>query len=151
MTHGDTNLLFDLVARKCDCLAQLRDLAVRQWHFIERDEMHALMQALGAKQQMLGRLQDLDRRLAPFRGEDAEGRPWPTVERRQQCRDLLARCESLLAETLQWERQGEVLLRERRDLAAARLAEATAAVEARDAYAVDIPRDPPRLDLCSER
>jgi hypothetical protein len=140
-----------LVARKRACLAELHDLAGRQLALINADQMTDLFRVLDAKQRSLGALAAVERELAPFREQRPEDRAWPTAEERACCRELLAGCERLLAETLERERAGEELLRRRRDQAAERLAEAAGAVQAREAYAAHDAPGPRRLDLHSGR
>jgi len=95
-------------------------------------------------------LQQVERQLDRFRGEDPQQRRWRTPEARQECAVDLAECESLLAGIMALEKQSEQELVQRRDEAAARLAGVHAAGQARSAYLAPPQLAAGNLNLVSE-
>lgn len=147
----DTLLLADLVGRKFNCLAQLFALGRQQTELIGAGDMSQLLNVLAAKQRLLADLQQLERRLDPFRGQSADQRQWPGEAQRQQCADQIARSEQLFRAILAQEQQAEDALRERRDQTAERLHTAHSATQARSAYSSNFLPSCGQLDLSTER
>ncbi len=150
MTALETDLLAELIRRKQECLVQLREMGRHQLALIQQESMAALMDLLGTKQRMLIRLEQVERALDPFRGQDPETRTWRSSESRRACREAIQACEALLAEILALERQSEQELTRRRDETARRLRCAQGASEARGAYAALATPAVTQLDLTSE-
>ncbi|MCX7426539.1 MAG: hypothetical protein NTW96_13065 [Planctomycetia bacterium] len=146
----ETNELAALVERKHACLCRLREMGARQLELVRGGEMTALLDVLAAKQRLIGELQQIERALDPFRGEDADARHWPTPDERRRCAERLAECQSLLAEIVRGEKEGESELVRRRDEAAQQLQGAHVASQARGAYHAATPRSFSQLDLMSE-
>jgi flagellar biosynthesis/type III secretory pathway chaperone len=145
-----TKQLAERIRQKHDVLAQLLQLGRQQARLVCADDVNNLLTLLTAKQSLLNQLQTIERHLEPFRRQDPERRVWATPGERTECADLVRRCESLLAEIVQVERQSEEEMVRRRDAVAARLEETGSATEARKAYLPPIDSQPGRLDLCSE-
>jgi len=146
----ETDLLLELVGLKQKCLEQLRVLGGRQLELIEIQDMTQLLHVLAAKHHLLAELQQLERRLDPFRGQDPRARRWRTQELHERCARLIAASEQLFREVLEQERVAETSLRRHRDEAAARLHGAQLASHARGAYLPQTPHSG-RLDVSSER
>ena len=146
----ETDLLLELIGLKQNCLEQLRVLGVRQLELIELEDMTQLLNVLAAKHHLLAELQQLERRLDPFRGQDPRARRWRTLELHERCARLVASSEQLFREVLEQERVAETSLRRHRDEAAARLHGAQLASQARGAYLPQTPHSG-RLDVISER
>ena len=117
----DTDVLAQLINAKLELLSQLRQLAVRQAELIEAADMSRILSLLAVKQRLLNTVDDIERRLDPFRQQDPEQRVWQSPEHRQRARDASARCDVLLQEVIAIERQGETYLTRRRDQAADQL------------------------------
>ena len=149
-TALETELLTELMGRKRDCLVQLRDLGPRQLAMVREGSMTALLDLLSAKQRLLLELQELDRQLVPFRGQDPNARRWPTPEARQQTARQLAECEALLVQIVRQEKQSEEELIQRRQQTAIQLQSVHAAHRARGAYLAPHRGPAGRLDLASE-
>jgi hypothetical protein len=147
MPFPDTRLLAELIRGKRECLLQLRDLGRRQIELIDEGNITALLEVLTAKQRPLERLQQIERALDPFRGQDPDRRRWPTSEDRRLCTEQLQQCERLLAEIISQERCSEGALLQRRDEAASRLQEAHFAGQAREAYTGQPDRQAKQIDL----
>ncbi len=139
MSAFETDILSDLIGRKRSCLAQLRAIGERQLGLVRQGGMSDLLELLAVKQHVLVQLQQIERELNPFRGEDPAQRQWRSSEARQECAARLAECEVLLAQIMAQERQSEQELTRRRDEAAARLEDVHTASQARGAY-LDEPR-----------
>jgi hypothetical protein len=150
MLAFETDLLAELVGKKHDLLAQMRDLGRRQTELIEADDLGQLLKVLAAKQRLLAALQAVEQRLLPFRGQDPEGRQWRSAEDRRRCAQVAARTEVILGEIVQQEKQSEAELTLRRDEAAARLDTVHTAAHARGAYANQPLMASGQLDLLSE-
>jgi hypothetical protein len=147
---SQTEELSALVERKHACLRRLHEMGARQLDLVRGGEMTALLDVLAAKQRLIGELQQIERALDPFRGQPADARPWPTAEERRRCAERLAECQSLLAEIVQQEKQGESELTRRRDAVARQLHHAHVASQVRGAYHAATPRGASQLDLLSE-
>jgi hypothetical protein len=150
ITLWQTDLLAELAAQRYGLLDQLRALGKRQLEFIEQAEMTQLIQLLAAKHHLLAELQQVEKRLDPYRGQDPETRTWRNAQLREQCAELVAKSDTALREVLEQERLGEARMREQRDLAAARLRTAHAAGHARTAYTKTAAHSG-RIDLTTER
>jgi len=149
MQPYETDTLVELIAAKRDVLEKLRQLSRQQLDQIASNDLSKLMTVLAAKDTLLRELQRVESNLHPFRGQDPEGRRWRTAETRRRCQQMAERCESLLAEIVLFEKQGELELKQRRDDTAARLDVTHAAIEARRAYCAAA-NEPTHLDLSSE-
>jgi hypothetical protein len=129
-----TALLTDLIRRKHDVLTQLCAIGRRQQEIVERGETTTLLELLAGKQKMIALLQQHERELAPFHADDPDSRDWPTATAREQCAQLAADCNRLLAEVVELERQSAERLTVRRNDVAAQLRQAHTASQARNAY-----------------
>lgn len=148
-TLWETDLLAELVARRHGLLGQLHALGRRQVELIEQGDMTQLLQVLSVKHHLLAEVQQVEKRLDPFRGQDPTARAWRTSELREKCAELVGQSDVLMREILEQERRGELTLRQYRDDAAARLQMAHAAGHARTAY-VGSTMNAARLDLSTE-
>jgi hypothetical protein len=146
----ESTILAELIAKKHDLLVQLRDAGARQIELITAGDMTHLLKLLSSKQRLLNGLQDLERQLNPFRQQDAGQRIWASDVERQRCSHTASRCEALLAEVVEHERQSELCLMAHRDRVAIQLDGLQQASQARRAYAEPLPSDVCRLDLSSE-
>ena len=146
----DTDKLTKLLADKCQLLAQLRQLGVRQFESIETADLSQLLSLLAAKQRLIGGLQTIEQQLDPYRAQSPDERQWANPADRRQSAQLAETCQQLLAEVVEIEKQSEYRLVLRRDEAAARLQAAHFASQARQAY--DGPTSPAfsQLDLSAE-
>lgn len=131
---NSTAALTDLIRRKHDVLAQLCAIGRRQQEIVERGETTTLLELLAGKQKMIALLQQLERELAPYHADDPDARDWPTTAAREQCAQLAADCNRLLAEVVELERQSAERMTVRRNDVAAQLRQAHTASQARSAY-----------------
>lgn len=129
-----TDQLEQLIVTKRKVLELLADLVQRQLNMIERGNLADLLKILSAKQTVLAQLHQIERKLDPFRGEDPDAREWRSAADRARCRDEARRCDTLLQQSMQWERQSETAMVRRRDAAGAELQTAHAAADACTAY-----------------
>jgi hypothetical protein len=151
MTTLATDILTELIGKKHELLVQLRDAGRRQMELIEASDMTQLLKLLSSKQRVLTSLQDVERRLDPYRSQNPEQRVWRTAADRERCSRVSANCELLLAEVVEGERRGEARLTAHRDRAAAQLELVQHASQARAAYADMTPGSGySQLDLSSE-
>jgi hypothetical protein len=146
----ETDLLGDLIRRKRSCLVQLRDMGGKQLELVRAGNITDLLELLAAKQHVLIRVQQVERQLDCFRGQDPQQRRWRTPEARQECAADLAECEGLLAQIMTQEKQSEQELIQRRDEAAAQLEGVHTASQARVAYLAQPPLAAGYLNLVSE-
>jgi hypothetical protein len=134
MHEQPTNLLASLISQRRQCLAQLRDLGLRQAQLIAMGDMQSLVRLVGAKQQLIVALQSLETRLAPFHDEDPDSRHWESPEARAACASDAAACRELIQEVMAMEQDGERQMTARRDAVAAQLRSAAAGGRVREAY-----------------
>ena len=114
----DTEVLAQLINAKFQLLSQLRQLATRQADVVAGDDMSRMIQLLAVKQKLLNTLEELERRLDPFRDQIPDRRIWTTPARREQVREVSTQCDTLLREIMAIERGCESQLMQRRDQAA---------------------------------
>jgi len=145
-----TTLLIDLIGRKHDCLALLRDLGLRQRELIDAGDMTQLLGVLAEKQRTITQLQTLEQELNPFRNDDPDRRAWSSEAERVRCASLADRAARLLEEILEGEKRSEDVLRRRRDDTAEQLAAAHMSRNARGAYADAEHYPTSSLDLSSD-
>lgn len=136
MTHTET--LASLIAQKLQLVELLARLSHAQVDLIGSGDMTKLLPVLGAKQQLLSQMQQLEQALAPFRNEDPDHRQWISPAAREKCRSDAERSEQLLAEIMVLERESEAEMIQRRDETARRLEEMESSSRAHTAY-FDIP------------
>ena len=150
MQELDTDTLAKWIRRKHDCVSRIHELGSRQSTMISQGDVSQLLRLLAAKQRLLGELRQIETSLDPFRGQTPEDRQWRSPQHRDECAKLLARCETLLAEIIAQEKDGEDSLRRRRDEVAGQLQTAHGASRARGAYITAGRSESTRLDLSSE-
>ena len=149
MTNTDS--LASLIAQKLQLLELLARLSHAQVDLIDTGDMTKLLSVLGAKQRLLGQIQQLEQALGPFRQEDPDERIWSSAAAREKCRADAQRSEQLLSEIMRLERQGEAEMVRRRDETARRLEEMDTASRAHTAYfEVPVPA-PSYFDISSDR
>ena len=146
----ETDLLAEMIDKKHDVLAALRELSRRQAEIISEGDFTKLLSVLAAKQKLLDELQAIERLLDPFREQDPDHRVWRSAADRERCRQAAQRCEALLREILVVEKRGEADLVYRRDQAAAKLHGVHVASEARTAYTNVSEPTFGKLDLTSQ-
>lgn len=145
----DTDLLLQLAGRRLGALEQLHALGRRQIEVIADGDMTLLIQLLAAKHNVLAELQQTEKRLDPFRGQQPEARRWRNEALRARCAEVVAKSDQLFREILEQEKRAEAELARHRDETAARLQTAHTAGHARAAYTAPAAR-PRILDLQTE-
>lgn len=131
----NTDQLARLIDERCTALAELRVLAARQLEAVRQGDLSGLFPILAEKQAVIEVVAGLEGRLAPYRDEDPEQRPWPTAAERQACAAQWRKSKELLAAILTDERLAEVELTRRRSDVAEQLRGHHQSAEARRAYA----------------
>ena len=145
-----TDQLAELVSRKHECLRALRELGRRQKVLVEAEDLSQLFKLLGTKQQLLVLLQELERKLEPYREEHPEHRVWESEEARANCAAMAGECPALLKEILTQEQESEQRLKERRDITEAQINSARSAGVARAAYVTHEQSQMGSLDLSAD-
>jgi hypothetical protein len=129
-----TEQLAALIDRKRRVLLQLREVGRRQLEYVASYDTASLLTQLAAKQGLISALQSVECELAPYYGEDAEKRVWPSPELRRRCAGQAADCNSLLEEIVRLEKLGVDQLTVHRNHLAEQLQQIHAAAEVRSAY-----------------
>ena len=150
MPNLPTAQLAQLIAQKHQCLRALKELGQRQKVLVEGEELGQLFKLLGTKQQLLNLLQDLERKLEPYRDEHPEHRVWESDETRAACSALAAECPALLAEIVAQEQESEKRMKQRRDITEAQINSARSAGVARQAYVAKDEYQMGSLDLSTD-
>jgi hypothetical protein len=151
MTAHSTALLADLLGRKHDCLVLLHALGVRKQELIDVGAVGAgLFGILAETQQLIEQLQQLERDLDPYRGDDPSRRVWSSEAERMRCSGLTERSARLLAEVLERDARCEEILRRRSDETAAQLAMVNSGIVARGAYAANTGHFASSFDVISD-
>jgi hypothetical protein len=142
-----TDGLAALIAHKLNLLRQIHALTRRQGALFEGRRIDVLLQVFRAKAALLSEIQQVERRLDPYRQQDPERRAWRNEEERLLARRQAAECESLLAEIKAWERESEIALIQERNQTTRRLSELQQAGEAHVAYTAPPAASASQVDL----
>ena len=110
-----TQLLYDLILEQRKILLELKHFAETQLQIVQENELGKLVSLLATKQQAIQRLQDVDRRLNPFRDQDPDSRQWSSTEQRDECRRMAKECPRLLADVMKLEQASEEILTQQRE------------------------------------
>ena len=129
-----TEQLAELIRKKHDVLARLRDVSQRQTELVACGDIASLLKLLAVKQQLISALQLLERELAPYYAEDPERREWPSPDERTRCAKQAGECNAMLEEIVQIEKLGAEKLMARRNEVAEQLQQVHAAAHVRSAY-----------------
>ncbi|HVA46652.1 MAG TPA: hypothetical protein VNH11_09785 [Pirellulales bacterium] len=148
-TLWETDVLLQLTARRHALLEQLYVLGRRQLELIDERDMNQLIHVLSAKHHVLAELQQVEKRIDPFRNQDPESRRWRNPQTRESCGDHVSKGDQLLRDIREQEKLAEERLRRHRDEAAARLRLAHSAAQTRLAYSAPVSATG-RLDLSTK-
>jgi flagellar biosynthesis/type III secretory pathway chaperone len=129
-----TQRLYDLIHEQRTILLELKHFAETQFQIVQENELGKLVSLLATKQQAIQRLQDVDRRLHPFRDQDPESRIWASVEQRDECRRLAKECPRLLADVMKLEQASEEILTRQREQVTQQVDQSVARSHAATAY-----------------
>lgn len=149
-TLWDTDLLLEIAGLRLNLFQQLHALGQRQLELIDQRDMTQLIHVLSAKHHVLAELQQAEKRLDPFRGQDPTSRRWRNPALREQCAAVVEKADQLLRVILQQEKLAETQLEQHRNETAKRLQLAHSAGHARTAYAAPAGR-PGTLDITTQR
>jgi len=130
----DTQELARLIDAKHQVLSELRKIGDRQAELIGGGDVGPLLKLLAAKQQMIARLQQLERELAPHYSQNPDQRIWPSPQARAHCARQAAECNALLDEIVRMEKQGADQMTARRNEVAQQLHQVHVASQVRSAY-----------------
>jgi hypothetical protein len=129
-----TERLSELISSKRRILGQLRDIGQRQIDLAASGDIGSLLSLLGAKQQLISSLQELETALRPHYAEDPDKRQWESPQHRAACAQQASECNALLEEVLSFEKVGAEKLTARRNEVAEQLQQVHAAAQVRSAY-----------------
>ncbi len=129
-----TEQLAALIEQKHAVLLQLRAIGHRQTDLVAGGDIAALLKLLAVKQQLIARLQDLERGLKPHYAHDPERRAWSTPDKRAHCAKQASECNVLLEEIVRIEKLGAEKMNERKNEVAEQLQQVHAAAQVRSAY-----------------
>lgn len=142
--------LTQLIAAKRQVLEQILELTKTQQQQIQADDLTKMLRILTVKDRLIRNLNSLETALNPYRDDDPDSRPWPTMDARLKCRADSERCEQVLAAVLQLEQECDEAMRTRRDQIATQVHAAHDAARARHAYNSTQSQRSQQLDLSSE-
>lgn len=145
-----TEQLAQLIHEKLAVVEQIHCLTRRQRELVDRGEMTDLLTLLSSKQVLLTQMQTIEKGLDPYRREDPQSRTWNDPRERRECAAQAERCESLLAEIVQLERESEQRMTKKREKVASQLVHAHSAEEATHAYGTPHTRAGRGIDLVSD-
>jgi hypothetical protein len=129
-----TEQLAALIAKKHEVLVQLRTVGMRQADLVASGEIGALLKLLGAKQQLITCLQELERELKPYYVGDPDRRVWRSPEERARCAQQASECNKLLEDIVRLEKQGAERMNERKNEVAQQLQQVHTATHVHNAY-----------------
>lgn len=123
-----------LIASKHEVLVQLRAIGIRQTGLVASGDITELLKLLASKQQLITRLQNLERDLKPHYATDPEQRAWRSAGERARCANQANECNALLEEIVQMEKRGAEKMNDRKNEVAQQLQQVHAAAHVRNAY-----------------
>jgi hypothetical protein len=129
-----TEKLVTLITMKHDVLVQLRSIGVRQTGLVDDGDISSLLKLLASKQQLIGRLQQLERELKPYYATDPEQRVWRSPEERARCANQANECNAILEDVVRMEKLGAERMMERKNEVAQQLQQVHVAAHVRNAY-----------------
>lgn len=129
-----TQLLYDLILEQRKILLELKHFAETQLQIVQENELGKLVSLLATKQQAIQRLQDVDRRLNPFRDQDPDSRQWSSTEQRDECRRMAKECPRLLADVMKLEQASEEILTQQREQVTQQVDQSVARSQAAASY-----------------
>jgi benzoyl-CoA reductase/2-hydroxyglutaryl-CoA dehydratase subunit BcrC/BadD/HgdB len=115
MTLTSLNDIFNVLKERRTHCRELLDLSRRQNRVIDANDYSTLLNILGHKQRLLGRLDELKRRHPEL------GQQWQILREagpatlRRECDEVISEIEAILAELMQTEKDGADELSQRRD------------------------------------
>lgn len=145
-----TEQLARLIRGKLEVVEQIHSLTRHQRELVDRGEMTDLLALLSSKQVLLTQMQTIEKGLNPYRKEDPQSRTWSDPHERRECAAQAERCESLLAEIVQLERESTQRMTKKRDKVASQLVHSHSAEEATHAYGTPPNRAGRGIDLVSD-
>src|SRR3954470_10500129 len=132
--NTSTEQLAALIAQKHEVLVQLRAVGARQNDLVASGEAAALLKLLAAKQHLITRLQELERKLKPYYLGDPETRVWRSPDERARCAKQAGECNALLEEIVRFEKLGAEKMNDRKNEVAQQLQQVHAGAHVRTAY-----------------
>ena len=129
-----TEQLAALIDNKHKVLVQLRAVGARQADLVASGDVGSLLKLLASKQQLIARLQELERNLKPYYAGDPDQREWRSPEDRARCAKQADECNLLLEEVVRIEKIGADKMNERKNEVAEQLQQVHAATHVRNAY-----------------
>ncbi|HJQ79129.1 MAG TPA: hypothetical protein VJ828_04195 [Lacipirellulaceae bacterium] len=129
-----TERLTQLISTKRAILTQLREIGQRQTDLAASGDIGSLLSLLGAKQNLIATLQELETALRPHYGEDPDKRSWRSAQERVACAQHASECNTLLEDILRLEKLAADKMTARRNEVAEQLQQVHAASQVRNAY-----------------
>ena len=105
MDAGTTEELSELAGRKLRMLRAIKQMTLEQADLVAAGDVDTLLPAISRKAEAIEGLQEVQRRLMQFAGQDPDARRWSDPAARLACRETLAQCDALIAELLVLEGQ----------------------------------------------
>ncbi|WP_419194709.1 hypothetical protein [Novipirellula herctigrandis] len=122
------------MAKRHATLVELVDLGYEQIGAARSGRMNELMHILAKKQNPLAALAAISKQLSRAVGDDPDERDWPSIEMRNQSRELNTQCDRMLKELMDQEAECEQVLVHSRDQIQEQLARCDGAKRANQSY-----------------
>jgi len=129
-----TDSLFELIESKLQLLGEMQAMSLAQADLVTQHDMTSLMTLLSRKQELMSALGSVQSELTRFQDQDPELRVWSTPGRRQECKDMVARCDLLLQELIVMEDRSLNSMNLQRESVAAQLQQNIDACTIQNAY-----------------
>jgi hypothetical protein len=128
------NDILEILKRRRTHCRELLDLSRRQNRIIEASDYTSLLNILGQKQRILGRLDALKRRHPDLRSQWETLRDAGPPAVRRECEEVIAAIEAILAELTQTEKDGAEELIQRREATRRQLESIAQGVHVNETY-----------------
>jgi hypothetical protein len=112
----------------------LYSLSTSQQALLPGEDVSTLLGVIARRETLIDQLSQVERQLHPYQSDDPDRRVWCSPDRRNTCRQLVARIESLMQEVLRLDGQTLDAMCQKRDLIAAEMRHGLDSSMAEQAY-----------------
>ncbi len=134
MSGFQASFFIELMDKRSGYCATLLELSLQQDMYIETDNYTALVEVLGQKQQVLGKMDAMNREHPSLKQEWLDHRDAVSADDRVRCDKVLSEIEKILEKLMQHEEEATENLMKRRDETQQKLNDISKGVKVNEVY-----------------
>jgi hypothetical protein len=134
MSGFQASFFIELMGKRSEYCATLLELSLQQDKYIEADNYTALVEVLGKKQQVLGKMDAMNKEHPSLKQDWLDQRDTVVAEDRVRCDKVLSEIESILEKLMQHEEEATENLMKRRDETQQKLNDISKGVKVNEVY-----------------